>query len=346
MFSQSLNDDAVLNKIFLISERLIIFDGLDDVFSHIVKTSVALINAEAATIRIFDVQSGKLKIMKGFGMSHGFLTQPAMNIGEGIIGRVVLESKPFVTEDLTAEPHCNNKEIAKIEGIKSFMCIPLKSREKCIGTLSVYRKKNTPFSDHDMLILNIFGMQAAEAIEKATLVKELTRQTSIDHLTDAYNKKTIMTAIEKDLSLSSRYNEASSIIFIDIDDFKTFNDMHGHLLGDKLLHDFVSILKKNSRKMDTIGRFGGEEFVMLVPHATKEKALVIANKLKSAIEKHRFTGKEDSTVGITFSAGIAAFPDDGKTSEELIKRADEAMYQSKKLGKNRITLWSDTMPPG
>jgi diguanylate cyclase (GGDEF)-like protein len=340
MFSNPLNTEAALSKIFLISERLIIFDGIDDVFNHIVKTSVSLIGAEAATIRIFDVASGKLKIMKGYEVSQEFFSQPAMNIGEGISGRVVLEGKPFLTENLATEPHCINKEIAKLEGIKSFMCVPLKSREICIGTLSVYRKNKEAFTDYDMVMLNIFGMQAAEAIEKAKLVAELTKQATLDQLTGMYNKNAILSIIEKNLSLSSRYEMKSCVIFLDIDGFKGFNDTHGHLLGDKLLLDFATILKKMLRKSDSIGRFGGDEFVIIVPQTTKEQALHIVNKMKENVEEHNFIGKEAAKVKITFSAGIVAYPEGGNSVDELINKSDEALYQSKALGKNRVTLWS------
>jgi diguanylate cyclase (GGDEF)-like protein len=340
MFSNFLNTEAALSKIFLISERLIIFDGIDDVFNHIVKTAVSLIGAEAATIRIFEVASGKLKIMKGYGVSQEFFSQPAMNIGEGISGRVVLEGKPFLTENLATEPHCINKEIAKLEGIKSFMCVPLKTREMCIGTLSVYRKNKEAFTDYDMVILNIFGMQAAEALEKAKLVAELTKQATFDHLTGMYNKNAILSIIDKNLSLSSRYEMKSCVIFLDIDGFKGFNDTHGHLLGDKLLLDFATILKKMLRKSDSIGRFGGDEFVIIVPQTTKEQALHIVNKMKKNIEEHNFIGKEAAKVKITFSAGIVAYPEGGNSVDELINKSDEALYQSKALGKNRVTLWS------
>jgi len=340
MFTHLLNTEAALSKIFLISERLIIFDGIDDVFSHIVKTSVSLIGAEAATIRTFEVASGRLKIMKGYGISQDFFSQPAIHIGEGIIGRVVLEGKPFMTEDLVSEPHCINKEIAKLEGIKSFMCVPLKAKEVCIGALSVYRKNKEAFTDHDMVLLNIFGMQAAEAIEKATLITELTKQASFDQLTDMYNKKAILSIIDKNLSLSSRYEVKSCLIFLDIDGFKGFNDTHGHLLGDKLLHDFATILKKSLRKSDSVGRFGGDEFVIIVPHSTKEQALHIVSKMKKNVEEHNFIGKEATKVKISFSAGIVGYPEDGNSADELINKSDEALYQSKALGKNRVTLWS------
>ncbi|MBF0560009.1 MAG: GGDEF domain-containing protein [Nitrospirae bacterium] len=339
MFSSSVINNDALRKIFFVSERLIIFDGLGDVFGHIVQTAVALIHAEAATIRVFDFPSGKLKIVKGYGVSAGFMSQPDISIGEGIAGHVVLDGKPFISEDLVNEPRSINKEFAKLEGIRSVMSIPLKTRESCIGALNVYRKKGDPFSDHDILILNIFGLQAAEAIEKADLIRELTRQASFDHLTGVYNKQTLLREIDSCLGLSHRHSIETSIIFLDLDNFKLFNDTHGHILGDKLLCDFGKLLRKNCRKSDIIGRFGGEEFIIIAPHTSKEKALALANKLKSSVSRHRFIGKKNEKAHVTFSAGISTFPSDSAEAADLISKADEAMYNSKKTGKNCITAW-------
>ena len=341
MFTRHLNRDKTLDKIFFISEQLVTFEGLEDVFSYIVQTAVSLIHGDAATIRVFDFTTGKLKIVKAYGLSKGFLEQPAIKLGEGITGQVVLQGKSFMCEDVMNDPHCITKELAKLEGISSLISIPLKTREKCIGALNVYSKGKGIFATQDMLMLNLFGLQAAQAIEKANLFHELTKQSAYDFLTDAYNKKAILVAIEKSLSLSLRHSFETSIIFIDIDNFKAFNDTHGHILGDKLLCDFAKILIKYCRKADAFGRFGGEEFIMMAPHINKSNALILANKLMDAVAKHNFVGKNDEKVHVTFSAGIATFPSDGTEASVLIEKADAAMYQSKKAGKNRVTVWSE-----
>ena len=339
MFSGSTKEN-LLNKIHLISERLIVFDGLDDIFTHIVKTAVDLTMAEAATIRVFNLNTGKLDIVKGFGLSNGFLSQPSISIGEGIIGRVVLEGTLYMSADVMHDPHCINKEFASIEGIRSMMSIPLKTKERPVGCITVYRKKSKPFSDNEMLILSIFALQSAEAIEKTNMINELKNLATCDQLTGAHNKSMINRVIEEKLALALRYSLELSVIFLDIDNFKQFNDNHGHLLGDKLLIDFVKILKNTCRKYDSIGRFGGEEFIIVTPHTVKKKAFNLANRLRNVIAKNHFVGKEDSKVGIGFSAGIATFPEDGDAAVELLKKADDAMYQSKRSGKNRVTAWS------
>ncbi|MBU4320769.1 MAG: sensor domain-containing diguanylate cyclase [Nitrospinae bacterium] len=334
-----INED-ILNRIFFITERIVAFDGLADVFEHIVKTAVQLTRAEAATIRVFDIDSGKLEIVKGWGLSNGFLSQPPIALGEGITGMVVLEEKPFSTVNVTKVGRCVHKELAKLEGIKAVMSVPLKTRECAIGCITVYRKKAEAFTEHDMLLLNIFAAQASETVEKARAIGELKNQAIYDSLTGLYNKKFLLQVFETEIKLSLRHGYETGIMFLDIDDFKKFNDTNGHLFGDKLLSDFAGVLKGHSRKTDIAGRFGGEEFIIIAPHTGKNGALRVANKLREVVSKHKFTGR-NKDVRITFSAGISSFPEDGTDSIELLKKADDAMYVSKKAGKNCVTKWTN-----
>jgi diguanylate cyclase (GGDEF)-like protein len=334
MIKKDRNDD-VLDKIFFIIERIVIFDGLDDVFEHVLKTAVQLTRAEASTLRLFDVKSGKLKIVKGYELSNGFLSQPPLKIGEGIVGRVVMEGKPFFTSNVLNVKECVNKELAKLEGIRAVMCVPLKTKDGAIGCITVYRKTEEPFAEHDQLLLGIFASQTVEAVEKARFVNELRKQAMFDSLTSVYNKNALLAKLEKETKLALRHDYKTSVIFIDLDDFKAFNDQNGHLLGDKLLRDFVELLAGQCRKTDIVGRFGGEEFVIVVPHTDKKGAETFADKLRGIVEAHSFIGR-DGSAHITLSAGVACFPDDGENTYDILKKADDAMYQCKKAGKNKV----------
>lgn len=332
--------EEILDRIFFIIEKIIVFEGLDDVFEHILRTSVMLTKAEAATIRIFDINTGKLKIVRGFGVSSGFLSQPPIRLGEGITGRVVLEGKPFSTDDVMKVPHCVHKELAKLEGIRAMMSVPLKTREGTIGCITVYRKKAESFAEHDLLLLSIFASEVVEAVEKTRLIEELKKQATFDLLTEVYNKNALIRDLDSKIKLALRHGYDASIIFVDIDNFKNFNDTHGHLLGDKLLCDFVRVLKLHCRKTDVIGRFGGEEFVIIAPHTDKNRALVLASKLREIICRQKFVGR-DNNVNITISAGVSSIPEDGDDVTGILKKADDAMYRSKLEGKNRVTAWTD-----
>jgi len=187
-----LSEDKALDRIFMISERMIIFDGLDDVFEHIVKTAVALTQAEAATIRIFDIEAGTLDIVKGFGVTEGFLSQPPIRVGEGITGTVVQTRQSFATNDVSTDPLCKNNELAHLEGIRSAICVPINTKESCIGCITVYRKSKDPFCDHELMLLSIFSSEAAQAVEKSRLLSELKAQATQDPLTGLWNKKALI----------------------------------------------------------------------------------------------------------------------------------------------------------
>ncbi|WP_378956746.1 diguanylate cyclase [Pelosinus sp. sgz500959] len=339
MFSV-LPSDETLEKMFFISQRLVDGIEMDDILDYIIQTTILITNADAVAIRDFDIESGKLKIIRAYGLSEIYLSKSSIQLGEGIIGHVVADSKPFVHADITRVMDCNNRAIFREEGIRSVVSVPLKGKEMSTGCITVARKKVDPFSTQEIFLLKMFGLQVCEAIKILKLVDVLQKQTMHDCLTHIYNKNALNVIFEKNLSLAKRHLTEMSIIFIDIDNFKHFNDTHGHLLGDKLLFDFAQVLKKFCRKSDSIGRFGGEEFVILAPETDKKQAVEFANKLRRIIENKTFIGKGDHETTITFSAGVSSFPEDGDMIFDLLKKADKAMYQSKIAGRNRVTPWT------
>ena len=334
--------NGVLDRIFMITERVIVFDGLDDVFEHIVKTAVQLTNAEAATIRVFDIETGLLEIVKGYGVTDGFLSQPSIRVGEGLIGIAVQTGKSFSTTDVKSESDCKNAELAQIEKIKSLMCVPMKTKESTIGCITVYRKDNTAFEDHDLMLLSIFASEAVEAVEKARLMDELKKQATFDSLTGIYNKQAIIEKLKVELDRSKRHNYSLALLFIDLDGFKEFNDDHGHLMGDKLIHDFTTVLRNHSRKIDILGRFGGDEFIIIAPQSDIAGATVLAEKLRQAVEDQGFlSSKVDQVHHTSCSIGIAMFPSHSDNLEGLLEKSDKALYESKRKGRNCVSLWNE-----
>lgn len=336
-----MTDEQVLNRIFMISERMIVFDGLDDVFEHIVKTAVALTHAEAATIRIFNIDTGNLEIVKGYGVTEGFLSQPPVKVGEGITGQVVKNGQPFFTTDISREATCKHSELAQLEGIRSVIAVPMKTRESSIGCITVYRKTREPFENHELLLLSIFSSEAVQAVEKARLLTELKRQATFDPLTGLLNKRTFVSKLQVERDRCLRHKQNMAVMFLDLDGFKPYNDTYGHLLGDKLLHDFTSILKEHCRKIDIIGRFGGDEFVIIAPQTDATGAYTLGQKLCDAVSHYSFL---TSDIGKAFktscSIGITTMDHSTPVSgEQLLEQADKALYLSKRNGKNQVTIW-------
>ncbi len=160
----------------------------------------------------------------------------------------------------------------------------------------------------------------------------------IDELTGLYNHKYLMQYLEKEVEKAERYNDRFSVIFIDLDGLKRVNDAYGHIYGAKTLKEVGYILKRYVRSSDIVARFGGDEFVVIVFKSSVESAKKIAHRLREKIKEYNFLSEEGFNLKLSASFGIACFPEHGKTAEELIKRADEAMYYVKKHGKDGVAV--------
>ncbi len=176
-----------------------------------------------------------------------------------------------------------------------------------------------------------------EELEK--LNEALKEQSIRDGLTGLYNHRFFHEALDREIFRCSRYGHSFSLIFADVDSFKSYNDTHGHQKGDTVLRDIAQLMTHRVRKSDIVVRYGGEEFIVLLPEANREMARQIAEALRETIADYPFPGRETQPQGkVTASFGVSTFPEDGDDATTLIRRADQAMYQGKKNGRNRVQL--------
>ncbi len=174
-----------------------------------------------------------------------------------------------------------------------------------------------------------------EELHKVNLVlKDLAIR---DGLTNLFNHRYFQETLSKEIGRCERYGTPFSLIFLDVDNFKLFNDNNGHVQGDNLLKQLASLIMNNIRNLDCAARYGGEEFVIILPETEKQHAVDTANKIRLAIYEHHFEGQETQPGGhVSVSMGVAVHPDDGAQTADLLKHADAALYQAKKAGKNRV----------
>ena len=160
-----------------------------------------------------------------------------------------------------------------------------------------------------------------------------------DGLTGLYNQRYFRQALSREIKRSARHERSFSVLFCDIDHFKQYNDANGHIEGDEALKEFSEILLERLRQTDVASRYGGEEFIMLLPETSKENAAYLANDICSLVESHTFKGEETQPGGrLTVSIGVASFPDDAIDEVELLRLADQALYQAKEQGRNRVII--------
>jgi diguanylate cyclase (GGDEF)-like protein len=193
----------------------------------------------------------------------------------------------------------------------------------------------------DLEYLNIIVEKALykRALEKRAAEREYFEQISrVDGLTGLYNHSFFHELLDAEISRSNRYKYSFSLIMIDIDDFKEINDNYGHQSGDTILKEIASILKSLVRKTDPAVRYGGEEFAIILSQTAREHGRVFADRIVKGVATSKFKGFSHNET-VTVSAGLAGYPDDARTHESLIKRAGEALYQAKKMGKNTLYVY-------
>lgn len=252
-----------------------------------------------------------------------------------------------------------NKDDINHSEIKSLICIPIKKSDNggYLYDKNNHRRKheNKVYSKEVVGYLyldtkRVFNNFTYETFRKCCLLDNLLyimienynlkKTSSIDKLTNLYLRKHIEDLFSKELSFSKKNGLNLSVIMCDIDKFKHVNDLYGHRKGDEILQKLGTILKKNLRKTDLVGRYGGEEFVIILPETDVDDAFRVCEKVRNVIEESKLM---DNKMDLTLSFGISSYPIHGVTEEELIEKADQALYKSKKLGRNRTTIWNENI---
>ncbi len=220
----------------------------------------------------------------------------------------------------------------------SMICL-LKSRGRTLGLIELNRLQNDKlpnYNEHDLKLLNVFADFAAISIENAKIFEKIEELTIKDDITELYNSRHLHHLIDTELNRAIRYHKEFSMIFFDLDRFKMVNDTWGHIHGSELIREVGQIVKAKIRDVDHGARYGGDEFVVLLPETNKKDAVMIAERLRSTIENHQFLKHKGLSIQFTASFGVANYPSDASSKEDLIKMADDAMYKVKHTSKNKV----------
>lgn len=225
---------------------------------------------------------------------------------------------------------------------KAYICVPMSAQHETLGVLHVALAsvENSTELEKKLVMAATMAEQVGLALRNLQLREQLQELSIRDALTGLLNRRYIEESLLREISRALRYNLHLSVVMIDLDHFKTFNDTFGHKAGDTVLKEFGHLLQKHVRGSDIACRFGGEEFTLILPESTKEGALVMCNEIREDIKKLQITSGAESLGTVTISAGIAMFPEDGETSERLLAAADSALYRAKEMGRDRVEIYS------
>ena len=262
----------------------------------------------------------------------------------GVLALTILEGMPFEITTEEAKKKVD-PDILRMLNTNFFVTIPLKTKDTVLGAIlvdNVFNKK--PITKNDVRMLTMFANHAALAIENSRLYEETVYLSNIDWLTKLWNYGRFQQLLTVEIEKSKIHSTPLCLVMIDVDNFKNYNDTHGHLKGDEALRNIASIFHDKSRKCDPVARYGGEEFAIIMPNTTKDNARLFSERLRSEVEK--FYTEDMAVISdkrLTISAGIAAYPEDAATKNELISTADTALYQAKHSGKNRVYVATKAM---
>lgn len=260
--------------------------------------------------------------------------------------RLALRTKePVIIDDVENDPIMKDvRNLLKKVGFGSIMVLPLFRKEKTVGVLFLRAaRKDNPFTEGEIRFCRILASAAARALENIGLYeqmealnRELARESITDGLTQLYNQRYFYKKLEEEFDRARRYMSYLSCIMIDADDFKKINDTFGHRQGDHLLKEIATVFKKAVRKTDILARYGGDEFIILLPHTNEEGAYMHAERIRKAVHDHSYTSMDIGDIKLSISLGVATYPEkDINTDADLIKEADRALYSAKRNRGNK-----------
>jgi diguanylate cyclase (GGDEF)-like protein len=221
---------------------------------------------------------------------------------------------------------------------RSVICVPLKSRLRVLGVIQLVNVNMSQFNEPEVFFLQALCDYAAIAIENARWVEKIQELTITDDCTGLYNARHLYKTLETEVYRSSRFGYEFSVLFIDLDHFKSVNDTHGHLIGSKLLAEIGYLVKAQLRLIDFAYRYGGDEFVVLLPQTGKDQALVVAKRLRDALRASSFCRDEGLNLNVRASIGLATYPHDARDAHDIIRQADEMMYLVKNTTRDNIGI--------
>lgn len=313
----------------------------DKLVAYFVHKSAELFKVKRVSFMLLDktTQELSLESAQGIDVSVG---KVRVKVGEAFGGWVVKEGTALLVKDVEEEyPELSKNRLSRYT-TRSFIIIPVKIRDEIIGIFNITDKREDGvFSEEDLKMANLAMRYFALAIENIRLSEKNTSLTTIDPLTGLFNHRYFHEQLLEEIYRAERYHHNLSLLIIDIDNFKDYNQANGYPLGDSALRQIANIIRENTRKVDVASRYGPEEFTVIFPEIKTREAIMAAEKLREKVATAVFAGERQSAfelTRITVSIGVCGYRV-GTSKEELISQAESALAEAKQQGKNKVCIY-------
>lgn len=261
-----------------------------------------------------------------------------------LCGMCVQQKSVLICNDTETDERVN-REMCRQLGIRSMVVVPLYHYEEPKGVIKVFSDKISTFSEKDIATLELMAQLLSATIADAQATRtlkeaneKLAALATTDGLTGIKNHRTFKETLSNEYDRSRRYNHELSVILLDVDHFKTFNDTYGHPAGDIVLKEVADLVKKSARDCDFIARYGGEEFAVMLPETNTDGAMFVAERIRQTIANTKWAKR-----AITVSVGVCTLNEANTNYSSLIDSADKALYASKSAGRNKVTLFDEDL---
>jgi len=321
----SVADSRELRIIYRIAQETTAVLDLDTLLSRIVTIIREVMGYYMVSILLPVNEASELRV----GAHSGYavdITGLTVAVGASITGWVYKNAVPHIVPDV----HADARYIGLDDQVRSELAFPLMSRGRVVGVLNAESQHADAFSEADVALMSAVGSQLASCLEVAQLHDTLKREASHDPLTRLNNRRHFLERIQQEITRSLASGDSFSIVFLDVDELKRINDTYGHLAGDALLREVSNALMDAVRGEDIVARYGGDEFVVLLPATPAAAAASVAQRISDGIARHRFMAGRELLQIPGVSLGLANFPQDGKTAEDLLASADATLYRQKR----------------
>ncbi|WLE99324.1 MAG: diguanylate cyclase [Candidatus Electrothrix communis] len=316
--------------------------NLDELLEKIMDKVIELLGAEKGILFLYPEDRSfpkELEVRVSRNVECIETDQNTFFTSRSVIKKVEKEKEPLIIEDAVTDNAFKDQASVINYSLRSVLCVPIQHRNTLLGVIYLdNRMISGLFNREDLWVLELISSQAGVSIENARLFKD----SVMDALTGIYNRAYFDNFLLHSAEASWKDNKKLSLILIDVDKFKTFNDTYGHQVGDTVLQSVAQVIRNKVRKHDVAARYGGDEFAVILPDTEKKEAGVIGKKINRAVREHKViheTSNGTNVLNITVSVGVAEMTDNDRTA--LVKNADKALYRVKELGRNCVVVWGE-----